>query len=347
VRHLRIQANGLQKTVSQGKSRPQRIRSTAEPIQGIKIGDIDPCFGFLGRNISDIAWLCSKTIGKTITPYDPILYGGEWDTARYEAAKRKQLTVGYLYHNHEMKVAPGIINTIDETVEALRANKHKVVEFDFPQLHLFRDFFFEYVFVSGFLNGMFHRMEGHHPNSQAAEFYDLHLFGRLAAWYKTNRGICNVEKEVLKMYHKTPSRKEFFKIHNEIDKVRKIFLKQWHEKGVDVLLTPVMPFTATLPGTTDLLVYQLTYCCFQNVLELPAGSIPTRVVREEETKYEPSNAFEQKVAPAIWGSKGLPLAVQVTGKHMGDEECLGAMWQINKLVGNYLEPSFGKPKQTH
>jgi hypothetical protein len=34
----------------------------------------------------------------------------------------------------------------------------------------------------------------------------------------------------------------------------------------------------------------------------------------------------------------MPLAIQVTGKHMMDEECLGAMWQVAKLNGRYLEP---------
>ena len=79
-----------------------------------------------------------------------------------------------------------------------------------------------------------------------------------------------------------------------------------------------MPFTAPFPNTTNLLVYQLTYCCFQNILELPSGVIPTRLVKEEETAYEPLNAFEKKVAPAIHESKGLPLSIQVTGKHMSD-----------------------------
>ena len=61
-----------------------------------------------------------------------------------------------------------------------------------------------------------------------------------------------------------------------------------------------MPFTAPLPNTTSLLVYQLTYCCFQNILELPSGAIPTRRVRENETQYEPKTSFEKKAAPAIW-----------------------------------------------
>lgn len=68
-------------------------------IKGIKIGDIDPCFGFMTRHFDDLSWLCSKTIGKNIVPYDPIMYG-EWDSSKYEAFKRKKLTVGYLFENH-------------------------------------------------------------------------------------------------------------------------------------------------------------------------------------------------------------------------------------------------------
>ena len=85
-------------------------------MQGIKIGDVDSTLGFLTRNFEDLAWLCEKTIGKKVTPYDPILYGGEWNSSNYEASKRKKLTVGYIFGNREMKIAPGIRNTLEETI---------------------------------------------------------------------------------------------------------------------------------------------------------------------------------------------------------------------------------------
>jgi hypothetical protein len=49
------------------------------------------------RHFDDLAWLCSKTIGRTVSEDAPILYGGEWDSSKYEAAKRKKLKVGYMY----------------------------------------------------------------------------------------------------------------------------------------------------------------------------------------------------------------------------------------------------------
>lgn len=58
---------------------------------------MDPTFGFMTRHFDNLAWLCSKTIGRTVSEDAPILYGGEWDSSKYEAAKRKKLKVGYMY----------------------------------------------------------------------------------------------------------------------------------------------------------------------------------------------------------------------------------------------------------
>lgn len=85
-------------------------------MQGFKFGDLDPSFGFLTRQFDDLAWLCSKTIGKSASEDGPVLYGGEWDSSKYEAMKRKKLKVGYILDNAEMAIAPGIINTIHETL---------------------------------------------------------------------------------------------------------------------------------------------------------------------------------------------------------------------------------------
>jgi hypothetical protein len=53
-------------------------------------------------------------------------------------------------------------------------------------------------------------------------------------------------------------------------------------------------------------------------LELPAGVIPTRLVKAEETKYTGNTIFEKEAEQSIRQSEGLPLAIQVTGKHMMD-----------------------------
>ena len=92
-----------------------------------------------------------------------------------------------------------------------------------------------------------------------------------------------------------------------------------------------MPFTAPLKNGDEMLLYQLTFCCFQNVLQMPAGSLPIRVVRREEQEYEDMGFYGQKIRNSILRSAGLPIGIQVTAPFMRDEECVGAMWQLERL----------------
>lgn len=103
---------------------------------------------------------------------------------------------------------------------------------------------------------------------------------------------------------------------------------------LDILITPTAPFTAPLIHQSQHLVHQLSFSCFQNILELPAGNIPVRLVLKEETKYPTGTFYEKEVAESIVQSEGLPVCIQFTGEHLKDEECVAAMWQMANLLGH-------------
>ena len=66
------------------------------------------------RNVNDLSWLCSKTIGRSINSSSFVF--GDWNTERYEKAKKQKFRVGYMIEDHEMKAAPAIKNGIKETL---------------------------------------------------------------------------------------------------------------------------------------------------------------------------------------------------------------------------------------
>lgn len=100
-----------------------------------------------------------------------------------------------------------------------------------------------------------------------------------------------------------------------------------------------MPFTAPKIKSHEFLVLQLTFCCFQNVLEMPSGCIPTRLVKTSEANsYDDYGTYGSKIMKSIQSSEGLPIGIQVTGKHLEDQKCVGAMWQLEKLWGNLEKP---------
>lgn len=122
----------------------------------------------------------------------------------------------------------------------------------------------------------------------------------------------------------------------ERDLLQQKFYRKWQEAQVDLLLTPTMPFTAPCHTQTQNSIHMLTFTAFQNVLELPAGHVPVRLVKQNETKYEDNRLYGSQVKQAIHKSQGLPVGVQITGEFMKDEVVLGAMWQLQSLLNNKI-----------
>lgn len=73
---------------------------------------------------------------------------------------------------------------------------------------------------------------------------------------------------------------DLLKAIHEKNQVREKFLQVWGENKIDVLITPVTPFTAPLQVSDNYLITQLTFCGFPNVLEMPSGTIPIRLVNK-------------------------------------------------------------------
>lgn len=65
----------------------------------------------------------------------------------------------------------------------------------------------------------------------------------------------------------------------ERDLLQQLYYQQWVTSKVDLLISPTMPFTAPYHGQTENAIHQLTFTAFQNVLELPAGHVPVRLVQ--------------------------------------------------------------------
>lgn len=60
-----------------------------------------------------------------------------------------------------------------------------------------------------------------------------------------------------------------------------------------------MPFTAPLANSNSFLINQLTFCGFQNVLQMPSGSVPIRLVKKEETDYNNNGFYEAFIRESI------------------------------------------------
>ena len=89
------------------------------------------------------------------------------------------------------------------------------------------------------------------------------------------------EPEEKKIYQnlRSLSLMDYFGVIAQNEALKDKFVKKWEENGLDILITPVTPFTALLKGASKYLVNQLTFCCFQNLLEMPAGVVPISLAK--------------------------------------------------------------------
>lgn len=90
-----------------------------------------------------------------------------------------------------------------------------------------------------------------------------------------------MEKSVYKNYNIGNSFTDLVRACEHKDLIKAEFLKVWAASGINVLITPVTPFTAPLKNSDPFLLNQLTFCAFPNVLEMPSGTIPIRLVKRE------------------------------------------------------------------
>lgn len=50
------------------------------------------------------------------------------------------------------------------------------------------------------------------------------------------------------------------------------------KEKIDILISPVLPYTGVMHGDGKMLINTLAMCSFQNILDMPAGTIPIRLV---------------------------------------------------------------------
>jgi fatty acid amide hydrolase len=110
---------------------------------------------------------------------------------------------------------------------------------------------------------------------------------------------------------------------------RQRFLAAMDERNLDILICPPYGLPALRHGADEALstFVGASYSQLYNVLGMPAGVVSlTRVLPEEETDRPQSRDRTEQVAGAVErGSAGLPVGVQVVGRHWREDLVLAAM----------------------
>lgn len=107
---------------------------------------------------------------------------------------------------------------------------------------------------------------------------------------------------------------------------RKAFLYRWNEQQLDALVCPPFPSVAMKHMSPDILL-GCGYTFIYNMLGVPAGVVPVSTVRagEESDRKPTKDDLICDLIRAEEGSAGLPVGVQVVGRHWREDVVLALM----------------------
>ncbi|KAK6956981.1 hypothetical protein Daesc_002264 [Daldinia eschscholtzii] len=116
--------------------------------------------------------------------------------------------------------------------------------------------------------------------------------------------------------------------------VQKQMLDEWQRVGCDIVLAPVGPHTAVLPGDWTSDIYTVAW----NVADYPAVVIPFThadpALDPVDTQFKPLHEADQKnqdmYDPELF--KGAPVALQLVGPRLGDKQLLKDVELIDGIL---------------
>ncbi|EJD42148.1 amidase signature enzyme [Auricularia subglabra TFB-10046 SS5] len=338
------------------------LKPTSARITNTGLGD--PCPGFksipsisgpMGRSVRDLDLVARIAFGRSTQSSQweglpPIPY-------RELPADPRPLRLGYYTFDGCIRSSPATQRAVLETVAAMRAAGHEVVEFEPPDVHRSLELFAGITSSDGYETIM--DPIGSDPTEK--ELFLITLGPRVPGFVRWLVGWA-VEKIFGDSYFRADiqssrkrNAKELFALQAQRDDYMKMWYKEvWDRHGFDGIIAPSQAIPAPQHGQTAM-VPQLSMSTFlYNILDTPVGVIPvTRVDASKDAATaewlarEPRGGMIMVERDLYYGKNpiynaqlmhGLPVGVQIVGKRWEDEKLLRMMELADRALG---ERGFG------
>ncbi|KAG8798930.1 hypothetical protein FRC17_007284 [Serendipita sp. 399] len=302
--------------------------------------------GPMGRSVGDVKRL-SQVLFSSISANT---YEGLAPVPFRDVELPTRLKIGYYFEDGWVRTSPANRRAVQETVEALKGAGHELVEFELPygpkSIQLF----------AGLTSGDGYRTLqspcGDDPIEKNLFLITLgpKLFGWVrnsAAWIiETVIGDRLFGQTLRRSKHSTVA--EYWQNSKEMGEMNKEFYESvWEKYEFDAIVAPGMCCPALPHGATRRLSPLANGTFYYNVIDSPVGAIPvTRVDPEKDCLPDDWSAKGKQVGSSILGTglygpggiynvekmKGLPVGIQVVGRHWEDEKVLAIMDVIDKAL---------------
>ncbi|KAG8858225.1 hypothetical protein FRB96_005354 [Tulasnella sp. 330] len=333
-------------SIKPGHSRAsiQGSREVVAGFEGIRL-----CTGPMGRSVDDVELACRVIFGQS-TKLDiwlpPLPYK--------DVEIPNQLKFGYYRSDALVRSSPAVQRAVQETVDALRKQGHKCVEFVIP------DFIESLRIFLGLISADKFKMLFSHLDSDPKDASLLlpTIAPHVPAW--TARTLMKdpiMSRLTLNLRGRNVH--EFVKLTAARDAYCRLFVKEvWDTYAFDGIICPVQSMPSVPHGASTHVGVLCAATSLYNIVDCPVGIVP--VTHVDERKDALTGAWEagsDKGSPFIYsklyeGKKpyynaaamhGLPVAVQVVGRHWEDEKVIKMMRVVDDALG---ERGFGPGSYT-
>jgi len=305
------------------------------------------CKGPMGRSVGDVELACRLIFGRSGQ-------SREWlPPLPYRDVKLPaKLKFGYYKSYPVVRASPAVQRAVQETVDALRKAGHECVEFAVPNMTEMAR-----VFVALTSADKYETLTSHlGPDPKDPSLFLVTLGPRLPGFVRylvgwaarTFLGDPFFERVFLNSRER--SVKEYWAVTKDRDEYSKLFFSEvWDKHGFDGIICPVNALPTIPHGTTaDLAPLAFTTCLY-NVVDHPVGVVPvTRVDKASDALTdewhtsggEKGSSF---IFDKVYGGKtpnynpaamhGIPVGVQIVGKHWEDEKVIEMMKVVDSALG--------------
>jgi Asp-tRNA(Asn)/Glu-tRNA(Gln) amidotransferase A subunit family amidase len=307
------------------KPTAQRLSSMA-PIIKSGFPPLFTSWGFMTRSVEDLAMLYSIEFGDNLFSADPLMPPIHWREDRYTSTTK--LKIGYVLDNDYWPVADCCKRAVTETVTALQAQGHELVKFELFALEEMMELSWKVMMASkdgplrlkeelplwSFRHIAWRRLM---PSPFIALCYHLKLKGKESMMWKA-------------LYETTLQ--DMIISNIDAETIRNKYFQAMQTQGIDAIIVPY-PFPAFPHGLTPRNTYSAVWTMLFNLLDMPVGSVPVGIVRENEQFYHKGeDEYVKSTSEVMKGAAGLPISVQVVTRRYQDELCLNIMRQIAKEI---------------
>ncbi|KAJ6009958.1 hypothetical protein N7522_004974 [Penicillium canescens] len=282
---------------------------------------IPPVAGPMATSLATTEYFMESLLKSDPWNVDPGAIPIPWRKELAAPPTNRKLRLGVVFDDGVVKPQPPVARAMRETVDALRAAGHEVIEWD-TTLHVpATNLWTKGILADG----------GQHCHS-LCQIVDEPLIEGM---------VVGTEKDLLSIQERE-------KLDETKYALQTTFLKQWVNSGIDALLMPVLPWVGYKPKTWVRSKQWLGYTAMWNLLDYAGVTVPvTRADRgldsvggglnaewEGHSIRNESDAFNY-LQYDIDLVHGMPICVQIVGGRFGEEKAVA----VGKVVDELMNPT--------